>query len=525
MVGMCGEMRSEMFDLRPYQDDADVQIRDSLRTGNQAVVLVAPTGYGKTVQAAAIIRSATAKGNNSLFLTPRRNLVEQTIKSFRSKGIECGYVMAGHKYDKDHCVQVGSIDTLLSRLGNREYDEMVFYSDVIIIDEYHTFSSETRAKFINEIRSGSCGKKIIIGLTATPATTGGGGLAHIADDLVIPITMRELIEQGYLLQPKYYAAEMPDLSNIKSGKDDYNAKELGGAYQTAKIMGSVVENYKRIAPGTSAVVFAPTRKNAAALVDEFNNAGFPAAYLDANTPDDDRHEVFEKIESGELLIICNVLIIGMGTDIPRLQTVCFATATKSIVRWCQGVGRVLRPFEGQEFAYVIDHGGMCLNPAMGAVEYIDSWDLTDPRSINERVEKAKQDGKEPVSIECTQCHVIYLAAHSCPSCGHQRKQQGEKLEFHKADLQEVKTKENAAGKRNRTMSKEAKADIYGQFLQYVAERNQSDGRASHLYRAYFGVWPNAHKGIKSNGTITPEIRSYIKHLSIKYARGKAKTNS
>lgn len=514
-----------MFNLRPYQDEADEQIKDSLRAGNRAVVLVAATGYGKTVQAAAIIRSAMKKGNNVLFLTPRRNLVEQTIKSFRSKGIECGYVMAGHKYDKDHRVQVGSIDTLLSRLGNREYDEMVFYSDIIIADEYHTFSSETRAKFINEIRSGSCGKKIIIGLTATPATTGGGGLAHIADDLVIPITMRELISQRYLLQPKYFAAEMPDLSNIKSGKDDYNAKDLGGAYQTAKIMGSVVENYKRIAPNTSAVVFAPTRKNAAALVDEFNNAGFPAAYLDANTPDDERHEVFRKIESGELLIICNVLIIGMGTDIPRLQTVCFATSTKSIVRWCQGVGRVLRPYEGQEFAYVIDHGGMCLNPEMGAVEYIDQWELTDPRSINERIQQAKQDAKEPVNIECSQCHVIYLAAHSCPSCGHTRKMKGEKLEYHKADLQEVKTKENAAGKRNRIMTKEAKANIYGQFLQYVAERSGNPGRAAHLYKAYFGVWPNAHKETKPAGTITPEINAYIKHLAIKYARGKAKSNS
>lgn len=514
-----------MFKLREYQGKAKVQIKDSLRAGNLAVVLVAPTGYGKTVQAADIIRDAMSKGNNSLFLTPRRNLVEQAVKSFREKDIVCGYVMAGHPLDKNHRVQVGSIDTLLSRIGDPKYGEMVFYSDIIFCDEYHTWSSEIRAKFINEIRSGSCGKKIIIGLTATPATTGGGGLAHIADDMVIPISMLELIKQGYLLQPKYYAAEMPDLSNVKSSKDDYNAKDLGGAYQTAKIMGSVVENYKRIAPGTSAVVFAPTRKNAAALVDEFNNAGYPAAYLDANTPDDERQEVFRKIESGELLIICNVLIVGMGTDIPRLQTVCFATATKSIVRWCQGVGRVLRPYEGQEFAYVIDHGGMCLNPAMGAVEYIDQWELTDPRSINERVEQAKQKAKDLVSIECEKCHIIYLAAHSCPSCGHQRKQQGEKLEFHKAELQEVKTKETAAGKRNRTMAKEEKRDILRQFMQYVAERNGNPGRPAHLYKAYFGVWPNAFKDVRPSGTITPEIQSYIKHLAIKYARGKAKINS
>lgn len=518
------EVFNEMFNLRPYQTEAKEQIRNSLRKGNTAVVLVASTGYGKTVQGADIIRNAIPKGNNVLFLTPRRNLVSQTVKSFTAKGITCGYVMAGHPYDKNHRVQVGSIDTLLSRLGNRIYDEMVFYSDIVIIDEYHTFSSETRAKFINEIRSGICGKKVIIGLTATPATTGGGGLAHIADDLVVPITMQNLIDQGYLLQPKYFAAEMPDLSAIKSSKDDYNAKDLGGAYQTAKIMGSVVENYKRIAPGTSAVVFAPTRKNAAALMDEFNNAGYPAAYLDANTSDEERSEVFRKIETGELLIICNVLIVGMGTDIPRLQTVCFATSTKSIVRWCQGVGRVLRPFEGQEFAYVIDHGGMSLNPAMGAVEYIDQWELNDPRTVNERIQQAKEEAKEPVSIECPECHVIYLAAHSCPSCGHQRKQKGEPLEFHKADLQEVKPKENAAGKRNRIMTKEEKSGVYGQFLQYVAERNQADGRASHLYRSYFGVFPNAHKGTAPSGTITPEIRSYIKHLSIKYAKGKHKSS-
>jgi DNA repair protein RadD len=47
-----------MTELRPYQADVIAELDRVIASGNRRIILVAPTGAGKTVIAAAIIKAA-----------------------------------------------------------------------------------------------------------------------------------------------------------------------------------------------------------------------------------------------------------------------------------------------------------------------------------------------------------------------------------------------------------------------------------------------------------------------------------
>jgi ERCC4-related helicase len=67
-----------MTELRPYQLDVINQCRQKLAAGVSNICLVAPTGSGKTVIAAEIIRNAVAKGKRVLVLAHTREQARPT---------------------------------------------------------------------------------------------------------------------------------------------------------------------------------------------------------------------------------------------------------------------------------------------------------------------------------------------------------------------------------------------------------------------------------------------------------------
>jgi DNA repair protein RadD len=49
-----------MIELRPYQRDVIAELDEAIAAGKRRVILVAPTGAGKTIIATAIIKAAIA---------------------------------------------------------------------------------------------------------------------------------------------------------------------------------------------------------------------------------------------------------------------------------------------------------------------------------------------------------------------------------------------------------------------------------------------------------------------------------
>lgn len=505
-----------MISLRPHQQLSVDMIRQTIAEGYTAPTLVASTGMGKTRISAFIAESASLKGKGVLFLAPRRSLVFQTWRAFRDLGIDAGMIMADVDAKPDLLVQIASIDTVMSRLDKPgAYGTVACYgSKIIIIDESHAYASEKRAKFISDIRNGLYGQgKIVIHLTATPCTANGGGLGNISDKLLTPITMSALINGGFLLKPRYYSAEVPDLSSVRIQDNEYNATDLGKVYDS-KIMGNVVDSFARIAKDRPGVIFCATRANASDVCGKLNAAGIVAKYADAKTPDNERKEIFRQIESGDVQVIVNCLIIGMGVDLPRLNVVSFAMATKSISRWMQGVGRVLRPYPGQEDAIVIDHGGMCLDSKMGRVEDITDWSLDGASKVQDRAESRKKAAKERKEIKCPKCAIVFKSAPCCPSCGEKMKGKvkGEAIEYHNVELSELVGGKLLKPKKSEA-TQEEKRRFFSELLGYAQMKGHKPGSAYHNYIAKWGCGPAG----KKPEPIPPgvETLNWIKHMQIK----------
>ena len=156
------------IELRNYQIDAIKRITDGLNNNQNKFLLEMATGTGKTILAAALIKTLLENKyvERVLFLVDRVELAKQTWEDFQNYLKIYSPVIYNSKKFK-HGDILGSsviISTLQSMLAKRKYrkDFTPFYFDLIVNDEAHRSiygNSREIMEYFNSIR---------IGLTATP---------------------------------------------------------------------------------------------------------------------------------------------------------------------------------------------------------------------------------------------------------------------------------------------------------------------------------------------------------------------
>src|SRR5690348_5764665 len=172
--------------LRPFQEDMIQAARVSLRA-HKSILLQAPTGAGKTVLSAYMTGSAVSKGKRVWFVVHRRELVNQSARTFNFVGIQHGIIAAGYDPNWRRPVQIAGIQTLARRLQRLQPP------DIIIWDESHHVAAkswETIFRFYPEAHH--------VGLTATPQRLDGKGLGKYFEDMIVGPSTAWLIENGYL---------------------------------------------------------------------------------------------------------------------------------------------------------------------------------------------------------------------------------------------------------------------------------------------------------------------------------------
>ena len=84
-------------ELRPHQSQAIEMLRQSLGSGKRRPVLQAPTGFGKTKLAAALVEGALAKQKRVIFTVPALSLVDQTVQAFWDDDVrDVGVIQGTH---------------------------------------------------------------------------------------------------------------------------------------------------------------------------------------------------------------------------------------------------------------------------------------------------------------------------------------------------------------------------------------------------------------------------------------------
>src|SRR5262245_48937769 len=148
--------------LRPYQIDVVGEVERVIATGIRRLILVAPTGAGKTIIAASIIKKAVAAGQRVLVLSHRIEITKQTSAKLHDVDVDHGIIQAGLPTSPDDPVQVASVQTLWTRAIRLKKIELP-PADLVIVDECHHAPAETYRRIIAAYPGA-----VLIGLTATP---------------------------------------------------------------------------------------------------------------------------------------------------------------------------------------------------------------------------------------------------------------------------------------------------------------------------------------------------------------------
>ena len=506
-----------MVELRPYQTRAIDDLRKSVGSGYRSPVLVVPTGGGKTLIAADMIRSAVAKGKRCLFLAPRRELAFQTGEKLDWIGVPYGMIMAGADSYGDAPVQIASVATLYRRGfdddGNPHESRGLFGNtvvlppaDLIVIDEAHANFSNMARKILDQYPDA-----IKIGLTATPARSDGRGLGEVYDDMVMGPAVPELIEGGYLVPMRYFAPSTADLTKVRVSKGDYVQADLSKAVQQPKLIGDVVTHWAEIASDRQTVVFAVDRKHALALYNAFQACCVAVGYLDGETPNEERAATLRALESREIRVLCSVDVLTYGWDCPIASCAVLARPTKSISRYLQIAGRVLRPHEGKQDAILIDHTGAVAE--LGFVDEEQPWTLDGKTKIQDV--KTEEKRKKAEDMTCPECHSIFRPAPQCPSCGDEmRNQYAKNIEAMDARLREIDRSTGAQNEVEYTL--ENKQKWYSSFLAIQKQRGYKGKWAAANYREKFGNWP---RGLTEEPiSPAPEVLAYVRKKARDYAK-------
>lgn len=376
-----------IMELRPYQKNAKQQIYNAFREGKQSVMLQLPTGAGKTILFSSIVNDGHAQERRTLILAHRGELLQQAAdKLNKGFGIRCGVIMAGYPTNQFCKVQVASVQTLVNR-------KLLYAPNICIIDEaHHVQSKNTYGKIRDYILSINPNCKFL-GVTATPCRTNGAGFKDIFDVLIQGTSIAELIKLGNLSPARYFVAPL-DLGKIKVTAGDYNQKELSAVYQDKVHAENLVQEWKKLANNKKTIGFAVDIEHSKTIVAAFQKEGIIAKHIDGGTRDIERNKAVRDFAEGKIKVLYNVGIFDEGFDSPSAEVVQLARPSKSLIKYMQMCGRVLRPFPGKEYALVLDHSGLIAEH--GLIETDRDWTLdgvTKRESNTELKFKDKLTGK------------------------------------------------------------------------------------------------------------------------------------
>lgn len=477
--------------LWPHQDRAVEALRRSLASGHRRPMLKIPTGGGKTRVAGAIIERMRERGKRALFIVDAISLIDQTVQSFYDLGLDdIGVIQASHVMtDWSRPIQVASVQTL-QRRGMPQ-------ADLAIVDEAHV-----RNRWLeDQISAGDWSDRPVIGLSATPWAK---GLGLVYDDLIAPVSMRDLIDAGMLLDFRVFAPSHPDLSGVQTTGGDYNGKQLGDRMGNGGLVADIVSTWLRLGENRPTLAYCVDRAHAKKVQARFLQAGVSAEYIDMATEPSERLKIQLRLEAGETKVVCNIATLTKGIDW-KIGCIIIARPTKSKMLHVQIAGRVIRANSGFPDGLVLDHSDNMLR--LGLPTDIRDMPLCKAKKGEKKVERA-----DPLPKECPACGFLKAPkVRECPVCKFVPEVTSQ-LEEEDGELVQI-------GGKQRKATMDEKQLWYSSLQAIRAERGYKPGWADNQYRERFKVWPRGLDG--SPVEPSAEVINWVRSQQIRYAKRRA----
>lgn len=424
------------MELRPYQQNAVDAAWRYFGAGKDCGLLVIPTGAGKTCIAGEIIRRTygIVQNRKFLLLAPRQELLEQIELTVRKMipdvhlGVYCASMKrkeAGRK------VTVGMVNSLYRKAG------AVGYVNLVIVDECHLIPHEDSGMYrtlFKELKTYNPNLKIL-GLTATPYRMKEGLLTEdgLFDDVVHEVSVRDLIEQGYLARlvskiPKTQA----DLSEVKSAGGEFILAQMEAAMDKESLTAAAVTEIEEYGRDRQRwLIFAAGIQHAEHVAEEIRRRGYTAEAVSSENDSLFRKEHIRRFREGTLRCLVNCQILTTGFDVPSVDLIGMLRPTKSVGLYQQIVGRGLRPVYADGFDLDTSDGrlaAMAAGPKKDCLVLDFSGNLErhgpiDAIRITRRMNPLTKESESSIQTapikRCPTCHsACLISAKECGECGH-----------------------------------------------------------------------------------------------------------
>lgn len=349
-----------MAQLRPYQAALLRDIEDAFAEGERRLVVQVPTGGGKTILAAELVRRLHRR---VLYVVPSVEILDQTLAKLRAVGVQPEVVRAGvwPALRRQRCVLA-----MAQTLGKRMVDmhSSPWYPDLVIIDEAHRLL-DAHARLLSLFPAPS------IALTATPVRLDGKPLQRLWPVLVQGPTVRTLQASGALVPVQTFDAPVGDFRGVRVRGGDYEQTDLERRLLEHSAPIEASRAWAGLLRGRRTIAFCPGRRLSEELVLALRREGARAAHVDAKTPAAERAATLQRLAAGDLDVVSNCGLFIEGLDVPSVDGIILCTSTLSIARYLQMCGRGMRPAKGKRDLVIVDHGRCAVR--LGAVDARRDW--------------------------------------------------------------------------------------------------------------------------------------------------------
>lgn len=339
--------------LRPYQQEAIARIEEAFVAGIHRQLVSLPTGTGKTVVFAEVIRRRRGR---ALVIAHRDELIRQAVDKLHAVAPELavGVVKAGED-ETDAEVVVASIQTLQREARrNRLGDGFT----TIVVDEAHHSAAPSYRGVLARFGAFARDDLLTLGVTATPER-GDRQRLECFPTVVYERDLVSMIREGYLADLRAVEVAVDaDLDGVSLSHGDFAADALGKAMRAAAAPEMVARAYLEFAQGRRALIFTPTVALAHETAAAMTARGVAAGALDGTTPTDERRRILAQLRQGGLEALANCAVLTEGFDEPSIDCIVMARPTKSSQLYRQMVGRGTRPFPGKADCLILDLVGV-----------------------------------------------------------------------------------------------------------------------------------------------------------------------
>lgn len=336
--------------LRYYQEDCIKEIL-KMNKGEKKIVYL-PTGSGKTIVMSELARRVNARVLIVVLSTELREQTIDKIKILCGNDVSVGSVQ-GNLNECDKRIVVATRQTLNSCRKTDRINDMIKNGkfEYILIDETHQAVDQIN----NILKRLDISDSITIGFSATPFNS---KLTKIYDGFVYKKELFEMIQEGFLIEPRCYAVETGvDLTHVRTLAGEYVQKDLSEAIDTNYRNELIVNAIKEYANDRNKIIlFCVSIEHCNNMTECLNINGISAKSIDSTTDRKEREQVIKEFKEGKFKCLVNINICSIGFDEPSVDCVVLARSTKSKMLYLQQLGRGLRlsPETGKKDCLILD---------------------------------------------------------------------------------------------------------------------------------------------------------------------------